>query len=543
MARLKVTPHQFGDTMTRSLKLIALLALSLCIIACIDLSSDDKKNVEDCSTGDQTACDTLDTELELANQACSDGEVDQCLRAAALDALIDSIPQGLIIASSTASSDAGNSSEFDKKKATASAFLDTIRSATDLASCLDAIPSKPQVSSPLCYGPALDYTDHPNSTGGTQDGQLPTGDLGLWVEDEPGTGQACAAAKLNELVAKTAYNVDLAVGSMSMMVCAAALLGKELPENGATLDLSTQLSSIGSSSNQSGIEIKTATVIHKTLSASTGYETHIVGTLHDQDIDLTVLHDSDNDKGILTIEAPESDNQATDLRGVSVIYELSSSQVKYKMIASRAQPQGSAAADVSFASDGQVSLQAGEDIHVMQADINPANGYGSLAYAWKAGGGDDHYRALNVVTESAGNGTGRAYYGYVPSPSSGSESINLALSATSAGMICNWAGPGNSHTPVDKVQYQALALSSGDWTATTSNITYAPTVNCDMDANTGKFVPAFGGPGDTSHTPSTHEQTIITNGTLDSASGAITNDLLDKASINFTLPTEPTAPQ
>lgn len=529
--------------MIRTFHLIALLILSIGITACIDLGDDDKKNAEDCSAGDQTACDTLDTELELANQACDDGEVEQCLRAAALDALIASIPQGLIIASSTASAEAGNNSEFDSKKEAASAFLDTIRGATDLASCLDAIPSKPQVSSPLCYGPALDYTNHPDSSGGTQDGQLPTGDLGLWVKDEPSTGEACAAAKLNELVAKAAYNVDLAVGSMGMMVCAAALLGKELPENGATLDLSSELSSISSSSNQSGIEIKTAKVIHKTLSASTGYETQIVGTLNNQDIDLTVLHDSGNDKGILKIETEESHDQATDLRGVSVIYDLSSSQVKYRMISSRTQPQGSTDPSVSYASDGQVSLQEGEDIHVMQAQINPEDGYGSLAYAWKAGGGDDHYRALNVVTESTGNGTGRAYYGYVPSPASGSESINLDLSATDAGMICNWAGPGNSHNTVDKVQYQALALSSGDWTETTSNITYVPTVSCDMDVNTGSFTPAFGGPDNSSYTPSTHEQTVITNGTLDSSSGAVSNDLLDKASINFTLPTAPTAPQ
>lgn len=524
-------------------KLITVLFMCWFISACIDLGEDDKQNAEDCSAGDQAACDTLDEELELANEACDDGELDQCLRAAALDELIDSIPQGLIIASSTASADAGNSSEFESKKEAASAFLETIRGATDLSSCLDAIPSQPQVSSPLCYGPALDYTDHPDSTGGTDDGQLPTGDLGLWVEDEPSSGEACAAAKLNELVAKAAYNVDLAVGSMGMMVCAAALLGEELPEDGETLDLSSELSSISSNGQSSDIEIETATVTHSSLSASTGYETHIVGTLYGEDIDLTVLHDSDNNNGLLTIEKTETQGQASDLRGVSVIYELSSSQVNYRMIASRNQPQGNSDPDVTYATDGQISLQTGEDIHVMQAQISLSDGYGSLAYAWKAGGGDSHYRALNVVTESTGNGTGRAYYGYVPSPAASSEVIDLDLSSTNAGMICNWAGPNNSHTPVDNVQYQALQLSSGQWTASTSNIQYVPTVSCNMDANTGTFTPAFGGPDNASHTPSTHEQTVIDNGTLDSSAGAITHDLLDKASINFTLPSAPSAPQ
>lgn len=527
--------------MSHLLKCIGLLFVISFITACIDLGEDDKQNAEDCSAGDQAACDTLDEELELANEACDDGELDQCLRAVALEELIASIPQGLIIASSTASADAGNSSEFESKREAASNFLDTIRGATDLSSCLDAIPSQPQVSSPLCYGPALDFTNHPDSSGGSESGQLPTGDLGLWVEDEPSSGEACAAAKLNELVAKAAYNVDLAVGSMGMMVCAAALLGEDLPESGATLDLSSELSSISDSSNQSGIEIESATVTHKTLTSSTGYETHIVGVLHGQEVELTVLHDSDNDNGLLTIETTESQNQATDLRGVSVIYALSDSQLSYRMVSSRSQPQGNSDPQVSYASDGQVSLQGGEDIHVMQAQINPTDGYGSLAYAWKAGGGDSHFRALNVVTESTGNGTGRAYYGYVPAPSN--EAIDLDLAADDAGMICNWAGPGNSHTPVDKVQYQALGLSSGTWTATASNIQYVPTVSCDMAASTGTFTPAFGGPDNSSYTPSTHEQTVIDEGTLDSTSGAVSNDLLDKASINFTLPSAPSAPQ
>ncbi|MFY0639844.1 MAG: hypothetical protein JXR16_02280 [Bermanella sp.] len=36
---------------------------------------------------------------------------------------------------------------------------------------------------------------------------------------------------------------------------------------------------------------------------------------------------------------------------------------------------------------------------------------------------------------------------------------------------------------VNKVQYKSLTSSSGDWTATTSYITYAPTVSGDMNAN------------------------------------------------------------
>ena len=145
----------------------------------------------------------------------------------------------------------------------------------------------------------------------------------------------------------------------------------------------------------------------------------------------------------------------------------------------------------------------------------------------------------SVVTSDT---TGRAYYGYVPSPSTGSESINLDLSQADAGMICNWAGPSNQHQPNDKVQYQALSLSNGEWTATTSNIRYAPTNSCDS-ATSVTFTPAFSGPDvDPAPTPTANQQEVIDNGTIDGSS-AFTNDLYSKSSMDFTMPSAPTAPQ
>lgn len=515
-----------------SLVLIAIFSLS----ACLDfLDDDDKENADACEQGNQSACDTLDNELAIATEACDSGSVDSCARAAALDALIASIPQNLVIASSTSTVNAGNDNEFLDKQNALETFLSDTLSSNDFASCLEALPTQPQVESPLCYGPALDYTDHPNSAGGTEDGQLPTGDLGLWVADEPGSGQACAAAKLNELVAKAAYNVELAVGSMTMMVCTAALLGESLPDDSSSsLDLSHVLGSLPGGN----IQVDKAIIKKASLNNGTGYHTDLEATINNHPISLSVVHDATNNKGLMQIETTENN----DARGTSVVYELSDTSIKYKMVSSRAN-----ASNVSYASDGQISLQAGDDIHVMQAEITASNGYGSLAYAWKAGGNDDHYRALNVVTQSTGNGTGRAYYGYVPSPAASSESINLDLSHTDAGMICNWAGPGNSHTTNNLVQYQALALSNGDWTATTSAIQYAPTTSCDMTSNTGKFVPSFGGPGSPiSYSDlSTEQKAVVDNGTLDSTAGpsAVNNDLHAQSSINFTLPSAPSVPQ
>ena len=49
-------------------------------------------------------------------------------------------------------------------------------------------------------------------------------------------------------------------------------------------------------------------------------------------------------------------------------------------------------------------------------------------------------------------------------------------------MICNWAGPGSSHTPVSKVQKQIMTRSSTYFTATTSYLTYDPVNACDSSS-------------------------------------------------------------
>ena len=523
------------------LKFCLLLITVFTLNGCLNLiDEDDAENADACGQGDQAACDTLDAELALATEACDAGDIENCARSVALSTLIESIPQGLIIASNTSRVNAGNDSEFLDKKHSVEEFLSDTRGSSDFSTCLEALPTRPQVASPLCYGPALSYSNHPSDN---SSGQLPTGDLGLWVENEPGTNQACAAAKLNELVAKAAYNVDLAVGSMTMMVCTAALLGKELPTESSTmLDLSAQLGSLPGTS----IQVDKATIKKASLTNGDGYQTELEATINSKPIALSVLHDATNNKGVMQIETTEASHSGgTDVRGTSVVYELSDTIIKYKIISSRVQPISNAVPEVSYATDGQITLQGGEDIHVIQAQINAADGYGSLAYAWKAGGGDDHYRALNVVTESANNGSGRAYYGYVPSPASGSEAINLDLAHASAGMICNWAGPGNSHTVADKVQYQGLSLSNGDWIASSSNITYVPTTSCDMAMVTGTFTPAFGGPdNDVAYADMSAEQkAVVDNGTLDSSAGAVTNDLLLRSSIVFSLPSAPSVPE
>jgi len=78
---------------------------------------------------------------------------------------------------------------------------------------------------------------------------------------------------------------------------------------------------------------------------------------------------------------------------------------------------------------------------------------------------------------------GEAYFGY------GDDIATITATGTSTikGFICNWAGPGNSHTLKDYFQRQHITFNdgTGKWrpsgtpeAASSSNITFAPTNSC-----------------------------------------------------------------
>jgi hypothetical protein len=141
-------------------------------------------------------------------------------------------------------------------------------------------------------------------------------------------------------------------------------------------------------------------------------------------------------------------------------------------------------------------IQEGSGFKRFGADYNPTTLAGNYKFAWQAGIGDSHSRmfAMNIdYNTTSFLRTGQSFFGF---------SGNMADTATGAtdlkGMICNWAGPGNSHTPNNNFQYQKIVLTetATDWDissdANSNKITYAPNVACattgggmtfDVDAN------------------------------------------------------------
>jgi hypothetical protein len=136
------------------------------------------------------------------------------------------------------------------------------------------------------------------------------------------------------------------------------------------------------------------------------------------------------------------------------------------------------------------------DFNVVRANIDK-DGFGKVGYAWQAGERDGYTRTFNIKTvyNSSDNQTGNAFFGFNPHPDN-SSGTNKYRSTNIDRMICNWAGPGNNHTGVAKIQRQKLSYAStaNVWKSIQDNITFAPTTSCDFD-NSSYSTTTFGGSG------------------------------------------------
>jgi hypothetical protein len=119
---------------------------------------------------------------------------------------------------------------------------------------------------------------------------------------------------------------------------------------------------------------------------------------------------------------------------------------------------------------------------IFSGRFNPGTQEGDYVYAWQAGGLDDHARVFQLGM-NADAADGEAYFGFGDSLGTSDGSI--------LGMICNWAGPGNSHTPSPYAQRQFFSFNatSGVFETPTggSDIVYAPTNSCAYEGSPAGF--------------------------------------------------------
>lgn len=468
----------------------------------------------------------------------------------------EGFPDGLAIASPTSNSSASSnlSKLFVGKQLSSyeaeTAVIDAIINGTTISDCaFDLSGLTTTITDASCYGPQVAYENHPD--GSPDNSPLPTGDLGMWTSTNEGGSESCAAAQINSRMEGIKDQTTSAMSAMASMICTLNVNGTTL----ATGDYTTEMNNM-STSNSLGYTFNTASLTLGTDgdgNTTYTYALDITATLgtESREIEINMTHiplDSTNStyKGRFNYNfvadsigsnCPESESTEAG----SVLYHLSSS-TDMKVEARQSALCGTTPAnffvdgildesneyDATTNSDGWAN-----SFDILTANFDPSTNAGTYAYSWQAGAQDDAARVFNIALtadESTGLLSGTAYAGYGDDISNyGTDGVAGVL----VGTYCNWAGPNGaafvsgdkSSKLTEKVQRQTITedSSTGVFGVDTSNLTYAPTVSCDHDESAN---PTFNWDQDA-------------DGTIDTITADVTNNLVDLTAVSFTQPTAP----
>jgi hypothetical protein len=176
-------------------------------------------------------------------------------------------------------------SSYEDKKAS----VEAIASGTTASACTFTNTLFGSVNSPACYGPSLAYTNHPDCpdnsgranicTAPNNSGTLPPLDVGIWSETD--SGNACMAAKIDQLTENASLQVDTAINLLATMRCAAGVYGRSL--SSSSLDMKDDLSAVLTANGITDITISSATLGNEGTDSSGNsvYSYHIEGTVTD----------------------------------------------------------------------------------------------------------------------------------------------------------------------------------------------------------------------------------------------------------------------
>lgn len=366
-----------------------------------------------------------------------------------------------------------------------------------------------------CFGPSIDYSAHENGTPAS--GTLPTGDLGIWLATDADSGQPCAAAQLTARLTKVKRQTRqgmLLMAAVRRLVATSSELS--MPTAGNQTDVTSALGS-ALSSLLSGASIGSATIALN--GGGTIYTYRLVlsrgSGASAESAEIIVQHtpgaSTTQFSGVMSIAISQlsgdaafgCNDEVSNISGTNYYKAASVSTLRYTRdgndisFSSRSgqycgAPTGGssnhraelAAVDSNGELDPSVQLSGNTrsgglgwvgNFSRFAGDMDKDTQAGDFLYVWQAGTGDSHGRAFAVHSAYNSSTEARAldaYFGYADEIGGTPSSI--------LGMICNWAGPGSSHTPADLFQRQSMSLASSatNWTLGTSKITYAPTNAC-----------------------------------------------------------------
>ncbi|HLG19050.1 MAG TPA: hypothetical protein VI895_04440 [Bdellovibrionota bacterium] len=391
--------------------------------------------------------------------------------------------------------------------------LETRITATDPTACGFGIGVFRPIPAATCYGPSISYTNHPDwappDDPSLLDDNLPPGDLGIWDELEANTNEPCVVAKVNSLMAEVQSKVDMAVDLVSSMLCVAKVTGADtLPVEGESKDLTTTLQD-GLTATDTPFTISAAT-IERQADTSDGFKSflsEVSGSAEAPTFDqatqtiVTSVHlkhiptsdDNSTYRGRLWMTVSggtfgpgaKCGGQSAKMVATSILYSKDANgRLLYRL------QRASYCSDTANPFDANNALDASKkdpdpdgwvDNFVDSTfDISVSDSTGVISYAWQAGTGDSHARVFLSELSAASDGgrTGCGYFGFGPD-------VTRADIGSIDGMICNWAGPHNDHTPQALVQRQCVDFDTTNkiWTSNQSNLAveYGPVNACAVD--------------------------------------------------------------
>lgn len=347
-----------------------------------------------------------------------------------------------------------------------------------------------------CYGPTLQYRNHPDS-GGSGSGELPHGDLGIWQEVDS-TGDACAAAQINARLNGAEQQSQASLLLMAALIDAAIDAGLSLPTTGGVLDVTAAISA-------AGIPHVTFTLATISYNVTTGTWTYYAeftytdpadGSVHPMVVSLDYTPDATSPDteytGVMYYRANDSHlwsncpsggaSHPVTNNGTLAFTRLDADDLRIQQRAGVYCEH-----DVDARTGGIVDPTKtwGDNYSSFTANFDPETMAGDYAYAWQAGSFDRASRVLDVGINNFSPLDGEAYYGYGDRVQEDADGVFVAQ-----GMYCNWAAPGASGGMQPYAQRQSVTFNSttGHFETPTggSDLRYAPTNNCQYDGD-GSF--------------------------------------------------------
>ncbi len=351
-----------------------------------------------------------------------------------------------------------------------------------------------------CFGPTVVYEAHPDALSPVDpgyNGQLPTGDVGIWTETSPGNGDACAAAELNARMEGVRDKSLASLMGLASLICTANLNGIALPNN-TTEDLTSEMNALG----VADVSFTTATISHSDASGddewsyaldfeyTPGSEAHHVvvdmihvpsGTAAEFQGRLSYRVNDEFTGG--NCPAPEVTYNGSLLYQANGFgdMDLESRNAMFCGHDSDGITDGLVDPSKKYDSAGNPTGW-GNNFSILTANFDPSTLAGDFAYSWQAGPWDRNSRVFNLHVEGDASGypEGNAFYGYGADIDGTDGGID--------GFVCDWTTPNATQTVQALAQSQEVSFdaTTGTFVSDAAQITYAVTQRCEYDG-TGSF--------------------------------------------------------